>query len=149
VRLRAINIIKSQLDFDYGGGLCQLSGLLYHLALTGGIGIVERHPHSTDLYTDATRYTPLGADATTAYGYKDLRFKNTLDIPFCFRVRIEGDKLIGSLSAPESLREYELRFDKILVGEIEEVETLRRNAPGEFKVICRQSYTIAKHDTVL
>ncbi len=146
---KGINIIQSQLDFDYGGGLCQLSGLLYHLALTGGIGIVERYPHSTDLYTDETRYTPLGADATTAYGYKDLRFKNTLDRPICFRARIEGEQLIGSLCAPEFLREYELRFDKALVGEIEEVETLRRNESGEFEVICKQSYTIAKHDTVL
>jgi len=146
---KGINIVKSQLDFDYGGGLCQLSGLLYHLALTGGTGIVERHPHSADLYTDETRYTPLGADATTAYGYKDLRFKNTLGVPICFRTKIEGNQLIGSLCAPEPLQEYELHFDKILIGEIEEVDTLRRNASGEFEVICRQSYTIAKHDTVL
>ena len=144
-----INIIKSQLDFDYGGGLCQLSGLLYHLALTGGMGIVERYPHSTDLYTDETRYTPLGADATTAYGYKDLRLRNTLDVPVCFRIRIETNQLIGSLCAPEPLHEYELRFDKILVDGIEEVDTLRRTDSGEFEVICRQSYTIAKHDTVL
>jgi vancomycin resistance protein VanW len=144
-----INIIKSQLDFDYGGGLCQLSGLLYHLALTGGIGIVERYPHSTDLYTDATRYTPLGADATTAFGYKDLRLKNTLDVPVCFRIGIEGNRLIGSLCAPEPIREHELRFDKVLVDGIEEVDTLRQNESGDFEVICRQSYTIAKHDTVL
>ncbi len=144
-----INIIKNQLDFDYGGGLCQLSGLLYHLALTGGLGIVERYPHSADLYTDETRYTPLGADATTTYGYKDLRFKNTLEVPVCFRTRIEGDQLIGSLCAPAPIKEYELRFDKVLVGGIEKVDTLRKNESGEFEVICKQSYTIAKHDTVL
>ena len=144
-----INIIKGKLDFDYGGGLCQLSGLLYHLALTAGLGIEERHPHSSDLYTDETRYTPLGADATTAYGYKDLRFKDTLHVPVCFRVRIDGSRLIGSLCAPESLHEYELRFDKVLVGELEEVDTLRRNKSGNFEVICNQSYTIAKHETVL
>jgi vancomycin resistance protein VanW len=144
-----INIIKGQLDFDYGGGLCQLSGLLYHLALTAGLGIVERHPHSADLYTDETRYTPLGADATTAYGYKDLRLKNTLDVPVCFRIRIEDDQLIGSLCALEHLLEYELRFDKVLIGEVEEVETMRLNESGDFEVICKQTYTIAKHDTVL
>jgi vancomycin resistance protein VanW len=144
-----INIIKSQLDFDYGGGLCQLSGLLYHLALAGGLGIMERHPHSADLYTDETRYTPLGADATTAYGYKDLRLKNALGVPFCFRIKIEGNQLIGSLCAPESLREYELRFDKVLIDGMEEVDTLRLKESGEFELICRQSYTIAKHDTVI
>ena len=146
---KGINIIKGQLDFDIGGGLCQLSGLLYHIALTAGLGIVERHPHSADLYTDETRYTPLGADATTAYGYKDLRLKNTLDVPVCFRIWIDGDQLIGSLCAPEHLHEYELRFDKVLIGEIEEVDTLSRNESGDFEVICKQTYTIAKHDTVL
>ena len=144
-----INIIKNRLDFDYGGGLCQLSGLLYHLALTSGLSIVKRYPHSSDLYTDETRYTPLGADATTAYGYKDLRFRNNLDVPVCFRVRIEGERLIGALCAPEPLQEYELRFDLVLVDGMEEVDTLRRNESGEFEVICKQSYKIAEHDTVL
>ncbi len=144
-----INIINGQLDFDIGGGLCQLSGLLYHLALAAGMGIVERHPHSADLYTDETRYTPLGADATTAYGYKDLRLKNIMDVPLCFRIRIEENRLIGSLCSPENLRKFELRFEKSLVDGIEKVETLRRNEAGEFEVICRQSYTIARHNTVL
>lgn len=144
-----INIIKGQLDFDYGGGLCQLSGLLYHLALTASLGILERHPHSADLYTDETRYTPLGADATTAFGYKDLRLKNTLEVPVCFRIRIEENQLIGSLCSPEHIQEYELRFDKVLAGKREEVETLRRNDTGEFEVICTQSYTIASHETVI
>jgi vancomycin resistance protein VanW len=144
-----INIIKSKLDFDYGGGLCQLSGLLYHLALTGAMGIVERYPHSADLYTDETRYTPLGADATTAYGYKDLRIKNTFGVPVCFRIRVEENQLIGSLCASAPLQEYELRFDKVLLDGMEEVDTLRRKMSGEFEVICKQSYTIAKHDTVL
>ena len=144
-----INIIKNRLDFDYGGGLCQLSGLLYHLALTSGLGIVERFPHSSDLYTDETRYTPLGADATTAFGYKDLRLRNILKVPVCFRTWIEGNQLIGALCAPEPIQEYELRFDKVLVDGLEKVETLRRNESGEFEVICKQSYTIAEHDTVL
>jgi len=144
-----INIINGQLDFDIGGGLCQLSGLLYHLALTAGMSIVERHPHSADLYTDGTRYTPLGADATTAYGYKDLRLSNTLGVPVCFRIRIEENRLVGSLCSRENLREFELRFEKSLVDGIEKVETLRRNESGEFEVICRQSYSIAKHNTVL
>lgn len=144
-----INIIQSQLGFDYGGGLCQLSGLLYHLALKGGLGIEERHPHSADLYTDETRYTPLGADATTAFGFKDLRLRNTLDVPVCFRTRIEGNRLIGSLCAPSSLKEYELRFSKIVVDEMEDVDTFRLNEAGEFELICKQTYKIAKHDTVI
>jgi len=78
-----------------------------------------------------------------------LRLKNTLCVPVCFRIRIDEDRLIGSLCAPESIREYLLRFDKVLIGEKEKVDTLRRSDTGEFEVICKQSYAIAKHDTVL
>jgi vancomycin resistance protein VanW len=144
-----INIIKNQLDFDYGGGLCQLSGLLYHLALTAGLFIIERHPHSVDLYTDETRYTPLGADATTAYGYKDLRFLNNLEVPISFRIKIDGNQLIGSICAAESLKEHELKFNKIVVDNREEVDTLRRIESSEFKVITKQSYLISDHDQIL
>jgi vancomycin resistance protein VanW len=147
--LVGINIIKNKLDFDYGGGLCQLSGLLYHLAISAGLNVVERHPHSVDLYTEETRYTPLGADATTAYGYKDLRIQNNLTIPMCFRIKIEGNQLVGSICASESLKEYELKFNKTVVDQREEVDTLRRSESGEFEVITKQSYRISDHDQTL
>jgi len=140
-----VNIIKGRLDFDVGGGLCQLSGLLYHLALAAGLGIVERHAHSVDLYTDETRYTPLGADATTAYGYKDLRLRNTLDRPLCFRVRVEPDRVVGSICAPAPLELYELEFRKTVIGEVERVETWRRGG-GAFELVCEQRYVIGGHD---
>jgi vancomycin resistance protein VanW len=143
------NIIKSKLAFDYGGGLCQLSGLLYHLAITAQIGIVERHPHSVDLYTDETRYTPLGADATTAYGYKDLRLKNTLNTPICFRIKIEGNSLIGSLCAPEPITEYEVKFIKKIIDEKEEVETLRRLDSGDYELLNKQTYLISDHNEII
>ena len=139
----------SKLDFDYGGGLCQLSGLLYHLALTAGLGIVERHPHSVDLYTDETRYTPLGADATTVYGHKDLRLKNILSTPFCFRIKIKGNKLIGSICAPEPVQEHELRFIKDMVDGKERVKTIECLDSGNSQLICTQMYIISEHDEVI
>ncbi|MGB2905465.1 MAG: VanW family protein [Candidatus Aminicenantaceae bacterium] len=144
-----INIIANKLDFDVGGGLCQLSGLLYHLALTAGLEIVERHPHSVDLYTEETRYTPLGADSTTAYGYKDLRLRNNLEFPICFRFRIEEKSLIGSLCAPQAIKEYELDFPLEIRDGIEVVQTLRKTESGEFETICSQTYIIADHDQTI
>ena len=147
--LVGINIIKNKLDFDYGGGLCQLSGLLYHLALTAGLDVVERHPHSVDLYTEETRYTPLGADATTAYGYKDLRILNNLKIPMCFRIMVEENQLVGSICASQALKEYDLKFNKTVVDQRENVDTLRRSKSGEFEVIIKQSYRISDHEQIL
>jgi vancomycin resistance protein VanW len=144
-----INIIQSKLGFDYGGGLCQLSGLLYHLALSAGLGIVERHPHSLDLYTDETRYTPLGADATTVYGYKDLRIKNTMDFSFCFRIHVDNDNLTGSICSAEKIKPYELEFKKEVFDGKEKVMTIRLSSTGEKELICTQVYLISDHDVIL
>ena len=53
-----------------------MSGLIYYVSLMAGLEVLERHPHSRDIYDDQTRYAPLGADATVAYGFKDLRVLN-------------------------------------------------------------------------
>lgn len=83
-------LVGGELAASIGGGLCQLSGLLYLAALECGLDILERHPHSLDIYTDATRFAPLGADATVVYGHRDLRFRNALDAPIGFRCTVEA-----------------------------------------------------------
>jgi len=55
-----------------GGGLCQLSGLLYQAALEAGLEIVERHAHSRVLPGSAAEQD---LDATVFWNYVDLRFK--------------------------------------------------------------------------
>jgi vancomycin resistance protein VanW len=37
-----------------GGGLCQLSGIVYEAGLRAGLDPAERHPHSRDLYARRT-----------------------------------------------------------------------------------------------
>ena len=72
----------------YGGGLCQISGLLYQASLRLGLDIVERHNHSIDIYTEENRYFPLGADATIAHPFKDMRVQNNSPYSLRFRFRI-------------------------------------------------------------
>ena len=40
---------------DVGGGLCQVSGIIYYVSLVGGLGILERYNQSTDIYNDQRR----------------------------------------------------------------------------------------------
>ncbi len=61
-----------------GGGICQVSTTLYRAALLSGMKIDERHNHS--IY-DGIEYADRGLDAAVAWGFKDFRFTNTLDIP--------------------------------------------------------------------
>jgi vancomycin resistance protein VanW len=70
------NLVNGQLIAQTGGGLCQLSSMVYHLALLTGLTIIERHAHSVDIYEEHQRFTPLGADATVVWGFKDLRLHN-------------------------------------------------------------------------
>ena len=77
----------------YGGGLCQLSGLLYQASLQLGLDVVERHNHSIDIYTEENRYAPLGSDATIAYPFKDMRIQNNSPYSLRFRVRIADSKV--------------------------------------------------------
>lgn len=58
-----------------GGGNCQVSTTLYNAALgVDGLKITERHEHARDV-----TYVKDGKDATVAYDYLDLKFKNTND----------------------------------------------------------------------
>lgn len=94
-------LVAGEVAASIGGGLCQLSGLLYLAALECGLEIVERHPHSLDIYTDATRFAPLGADATVVYGHRDLRFRNTLDVPIGFACEVAADQVTLALCASQ------------------------------------------------
>jgi vancomycin resistance protein VanW len=94
------SIRSDVLGADVGGGLCQLSGLAYELGLRSGMDVAERHAHSQDLYTEATRFTPLGLDATVVWGYKDLRLKNSLRFPISFAFEVELDRVVGTALSP-------------------------------------------------
>lgn len=121
------SLLGGQLKPDYGGGLCQLSGILYYLCLQAGLEILERHPHSRDIYDDATRYAPLGADATVAYGFKDFRVRNILPAPLCFRVSISTEIITAHLCSPAAIEPSTVEFRRTdQAGGISSVETYRR-----------------------
>ena len=146
---KGINIINDKLDFDTGGGLCQLSGLLYHLAITAGLDIVQRYAHSVDLYTDQTRYTPLGADATVVYGYKDLRIKNTLSFPVCFRIFIQGYSILGTVCAAQEMEEFQIIFDREDFEDKKTVRTIRRAQNSEDEILAESVYLSSSHNETI
>lgn len=87
------SLVNGKIENTIGGGLCQLSGLMYYISLIARLEILERHNHSIDIYTEETRFTPLGSDATVAYGYKDLKIRNNLGSPIKFNFSIEDDTI--------------------------------------------------------
>lgn len=105
------NLVKGQLKEEVGGGLCQLSGLLYYISILSNLNILERHNHSVDIYNEKTRFTPLGTDATVVYGYKDLQVQNNKSHPIQFWITVNKDQIIGSILCEEYIIKKELDFE--------------------------------------
>ncbi|WP_248924548.1 VanW family protein [Paenibacillus hamazuiensis] len=78
-----------------GGGLCQLSNLIYWLTLHTPLTVTERHRHSYDVFPDAGRSQPFGSGATCAYNYLDLRIFNPTEQTYQLRVFLENGHLAG------------------------------------------------------
>ena len=95
--VKSRSLINGKIEDSIGGGLCQLSGLIYYISLSVKLEILERHNHSIDIYTDETRFTPLGSDATVAYGYKDLKIRNNLMSSIKFTFSMEENFLTINL----------------------------------------------------
>jgi vancomycin resistance protein VanW len=103
-------LINGELQPVAGGGLCQLAGLIYLLALHTDCAILERHPHSQDIYTDDTRFTPLGADAAVVFGYKDLRIKNQTISPIRFQFDLYKTQITGRIMAMQPIAIHDIEF---------------------------------------
>lgn len=113
--------------YEIGGGICQISGLIYWLALQLGMEIIERHAHSTDLYNEQTRFTLLGSDATVVFGYKDIRFKNCSTSPVILELNVQDGMLYGrgySKIGAKYLVEFE---EEHFSPEYKKVRTYRSN----------------------
>jgi vancomycin resistance protein VanW len=114
-----------QLHFEAGGGLCQFAAMLYFLSVKSGLEIIERHHHQFDMYSLDARYTPLGSDAHVDYPEEDLKIKNSLRIPVCFRFDLSENLLTGYLCADNAIQVYEVEFEEEKDGQRKQVKAIR------------------------
>lgn len=69
-------LINGEMRARYGGGLCQLSNLIYWMTLHTELTVTERFRHQYDVFPDSNRTLPFGSGATIAYNYIDLQIRN-------------------------------------------------------------------------
>ena len=89
-------LFLGRIGSDVGGGLCQLSNLIFWMTLHTPLTVVERYRHSHDVFPDSNRTQPFGSGATCAYPHRDLMIRNDTDRDFqlCLRVgetHLEGE----------------------------------------------------------
>jgi vancomycin resistance protein VanW len=125
---------------EIGGGLCQVSGIAYEAGLRAGLVIVERHPHSRDLYAEGERFTPLGLDATVVWPYKDLRLLNPLAVPVRFRFTVLDLTIAASVHSPIPLDPATLEIARTDREGWRAVRIVRRTAGGAAEPISDDLY---------
>ena len=54
-------LFLGQIGGDIGGGLCQLSNLIFWMTLHTPLTVTERYRHSHDVFPDANRTQPFGS----------------------------------------------------------------------------------------
>ncbi|MEN2776926.1 VanW family protein [Acetivibrio clariflavus] len=84
-----------------GGGLCQLSNLIYWMTLHTPLTVIERYRHSHDIFPDSNRTQPFGSGATCVYNYLDLQIYNGTDKEFQLIVYLTEDSLVGEWRSVE------------------------------------------------
>lgn len=138
-------IREDALQGETGGGLCQVSGLAYELGLRAGLEVLERHPHSRDLYAEQDRFTLLGLDATVVWPWKDLRLRNPHGAPVCLRFELGDGWIEGRVHAPQGIAACELEVERDDIADHRTVQVRRRSLPGETHLVSSDRYVIDPH----
>ncbi|MEI7510739.1 MAG: VanW family protein [Candidatus Peregrinibacteria bacterium] len=152
-----------------GGGLCQMSNLLYWMFLHAPFKTIERFHHSLDVFPDSGRILPFGGGATIMYNFLDLKVQNISPFPLQLKLWITENHLKGQILSPQPLPqkfhvfekdhyfikrgEQYFRYNEIyketkINGEIQKIEKITTNfAPVLYPV--NQEYLEKNNFTVL
>lgn len=104
--LEGLVLDHGRLSAGVGGGLCQMTNLLYWLTLHTPLVVVERWRHSYDAFPDAGRTQPFGSGATCAWPALDLQIANPTTDRYRLSIRLTETHLVGAWtsSAPLHVR---------------------------------------------
>lgn len=97
-------LIDGKITGSYGGGLCQLSNLLYWLFLHSPLTVDERHGHASESVPGAEGDQPFGTDATVSEGWCDLKVTNRTSHTYQISITFDDKNICGRLlsdAAPE------------------------------------------------
>lgn len=115
-------LFLGRIGSDVGGGLCQLSNLIFWMTLHTDLTVVERYRHSHDVFPDAHRSQPFGTGATCAYPHRDLMLRNDTQETYQLRLRVGEKNLEGEwlATAPPvhrfEIQERDARMDQAAWG---------------------------------
>ena len=92
-----LNLVDGKIVGSYGGGLCQLSNMLFWLFLHTPLTVVERHGHAVESFPSTTEDLPCGTDATINEGWLDLKIRNDTDNTFQIEISFDDKYMYGRI----------------------------------------------------
>lgn len=92
-------LVHGEIQGVYGGGLCQLSNLLYWLFQHTPLTVVEHHNHAKHSFPVPESGVPSWVDATVSEGWLDLKVKNETNATFQLDFTFDEDNLYGCILA--------------------------------------------------
>ncbi len=81
-------IQNGQVADDYGGGICQVSSMIYQCVVKSNLQVDERHPHMWP-----SSYAAAGTDAAVDWGSEDFCFTNNSETPVALHAFYDNDDL--------------------------------------------------------
>lgn len=152
-------LVNNVIFGEYGGGLCQISHLLFWVFLHTPLTIIERHGHPIESFPTTAKDLPEGVDATIAEGWLDLKVKNNTTSTFQIEIDFDETCIYGRiLSDTENkihyhiynehlsyYRENEHIYQKTSVDCIQtEIATNQSKAVHLYDSICEIGYELPK-----
>lgn len=98
-----LKLVNGKIVGDYGGGLCQLSNMLFWLFLHTPLTVVERHGHAVNSLPPTTEDLPCGTDATVSEGWLDLKIRNDTDNTFQIEISFDDNFMYGCILSQNPL----------------------------------------------
>lgn len=107
-----LNLVNGKIVSSYGGGLCQLSNMLFWLFLHTPLTIVERHGHAAESFPSTTEDLPCGTDATINEGWLDLKVRNETDNIFQIEISFDEKYMYGRILAQSQVSKKYTVFNR-------------------------------------
>jgi vancomycin resistance protein VanW len=102
--LPGMTLTQGKITEGIGGGLCQLSNLIFWMTIHTPLTIVERWRHSYDVFPDSNRTQPFGSGATCSYPNIDLEILNNTQESFQLELALTDTHLVGQWTSTSPLK---------------------------------------------
>lgn len=94
-----LTVTNGKLTTMSGGGMCQMSNLLFWMFLHTPLTIIQRRGHEVKEFPEPNSDEIKGVDATISEGWIDLKVRNDTDCTYQIWVTLDDEKIIGQVFA--------------------------------------------------